>query len=164
MNDTFEKALHNFHPSSIELKKEDYQDRMILLLKAQGRTNKSIAEELGVTQCKVSYTVNQPWFMEKLLNYLHEKGDVAVEKWLKIVEKDAIQIAYQIMTESQNEKLRATAAFEFLKTTRGQKINVNHVERPKSLDELKKQEEQLRGELKDLEGRNRVGDMKFGDS
>jgi len=114
--------LHGFKESKVPLLKEDSQDRLILLLKAQGMTNRKVAQELGVSENKISYTTRQTWFMKSLIKLLHEKGEKEIEKIIEICAKDAIAVAHDLMMNSQDEKIRASACFQFINAHKGQKI------------------------------------------
>src|SRR3972149_7458190 len=116
--------LHNFSPAKIELKKEDYQDRMICLLKAQNFTPRRIADMLGVSKVKVLYTLRQPFAQKTILEILHAKGEPAVENLLKGACTEAIEVMEQLMREARSESVRASCAFEFIKAHKGTKLVV----------------------------------------
>jgi len=141
--------LHGFRPAKQVLLKEDGQDRLILLLKAQGLTNRRIAEQLGISELKVSYTTRQEWFMKQLVELLHEKGEQEIERCLKVFAADALNVAHDLMMNSQDERIRAQAAFEFIKAHRGTKVVVED-HRNLSLEELNAQIQELEKDISDV--------------
>lgn len=140
--------LYGFKPARQVLQKEDPQDRLILLLKAQGWTNRRIAQELGLSELKVNYTVRQPWFMRQLVNLLHEKGEAEIERLIQVFSRDAIEVAHEIMMNSEDERLRAQAAFEFIRAQRGVKITF---EQPKPLNQIEEEIKLLEEEISKIE-------------
>jgi transposase len=145
--------FYNQREPSTKLLHEDPQDRVILLLKAQGASNKEIARVVGVSEKKVSYTVRQPWALKFIAEIIHEKGEPEIERLLQVIAKDAVEVGYNIMLSTDNEKLKAQCAFEFLKAARGQKITVEQV--PSSLSEVDKEISRLQSEIAELEGLER---------
>ena len=142
--------LYNFKPSPIEIQKESPRARDILLLKAQGLSNRAIAERLGISETAVGYTVRQPWFMQNLITLIHEKGEPAVEKVLNSLQSDAIAVALEVMNTTKDDRVRANCAFEFIKAARGTKIVLEQQKLPPA--ELIREEQRLTREINILKG------------
>lgn len=155
--------LHGFKPSHVELQKEQPWHREVLLLKAQGFTNRRIAEEMGRDVNTISYVVRQTWFHEKLVQLLHEKGEDGIEARLQLLSKEAVEVAAELMRGADSERTRAQCAFELIKASRGQKLVVVEGD-GKSLDALTAEAQKLQDEIKELQGEpvNRLSSTQAG--
>lgn len=145
--------LHGERSIRYELRKEQPLHRIMLYMKAQGASNKKIAEALGVCPTTVGNTVAQPWFIRNLAQLLHASGKGNVDTLLKLMAEDAAQVAYEIMQTSKNENLRAKSAWELLKLSQGSKVTVLHEEK-KDGKVLAEQLSRLDEEINSLRGKN----------
>jgi hypothetical protein len=154
-------------PASHIIQKESPRARLMMVLKAMGKNNKQIWEELKGTdmECSiecVKQTVRQTWFAEGLVKILAARG-ADISKKLEAIENDAIAVAYEIMMDDeQASKTRAECAFAFLKAKNGTKVTVET--KPQDLKSLKEEEERLKIELEELQGNptNRMQDFVIG--
>lgn len=69
---------------------EKAEHRIIVYLKAQGLSNKEVAEKTGYTQPWVSQISRQPWFRLRLVQELKEAGVDAVQTVLKAAALDSV--------------------------------------------------------------------------
>jgi hypothetical protein len=65
------------------LKKEKPDHRIMVILKAQGKTSAEIAELLQVTPTTVNYVLRQPWARKLLLELIHASGEAGVDAFLQ---------------------------------------------------------------------------------
>jgi hypothetical protein len=69
---------------------EKAEHRIIVYLKAQGLSNKEVAERTGYTQSWVCQITRQPWFRLRLVQELKEAGVDAVQQVLKATVLDSV--------------------------------------------------------------------------
>ncbi len=75
---------------NLTLKKEQPQHRMIVMLKAQGRSNRSIAETMGMDEAWISQVLRQPWARQRLVQEITEMGRDAVREMLSVSAIDSL--------------------------------------------------------------------------
>jgi hypothetical protein len=78
------------NPPNFAVLSEKPEHRIIIYLKAQGLSNKEIAERTGYTQSWVCQICRQPWFRLRLVHELHEAGVDAVQTVLKATALDSV--------------------------------------------------------------------------
>ena len=134
--------------TTVELQKEDAQDRIILLLVAQGFNDRHIARELGVTPQKISYTRKQEWFIKKLVELLHEHGEPAIQKRLDFICQEMIEMGRSLAINATSEAVKATCVFGLIKAARGERVVVEG--KTEDISEIKAKREQVEKELAEL--------------
>lgn len=82
--------LHNQQLPSVLIKHEKVEHRIMLFLKAQGKSNREVAEFLGYSDAQVSQIVRQPWFLEGLRELLDVIGGDLVQAMLKGAATDSV--------------------------------------------------------------------------
>jgi hypothetical protein len=78
------------NPPNFAILTEKPEHRIIVYLKAQGMSNKEIAERTGYTQSWVCQIARQPWFRLRLVQELKEAGVDAVQTVLKSSALDSV--------------------------------------------------------------------------
>jgi hypothetical protein len=78
------------NPPNFAILTEKPEHRIIIYLKAQGLSNKEIAERCGYTQSWVCQICRQPWFRLRLVQELKEAGVDAVQTVLKAAALDSV--------------------------------------------------------------------------
>jgi len=84
----FEQARTN--PPNFSIIREKPEHRIVVYLKAQGLSNKEIAERTGYTNAWVGQVCRQPWFRLKLVQELKEAGIDQVNAVLKASALDSV--------------------------------------------------------------------------
>lgn len=85
-----EPDLHNGRDPHYNIKHERLEHRVIIYLKAEGLSNKEVAEVSGFTPVAVSNILRQPWAKRRVLEIIQSKGSDAVETVLKSSALDSI--------------------------------------------------------------------------
>jgi len=150
--------FHNPKRPQVEYQHEKPEHRIVLFLKAQGLSNREIAEKTGYTPCGVSLIVNQPWAQEKLLQVLNEAGVDRVQALLAGAAEDSVFTLIELRDDAEQPgTVRKAAASDlldrFLGKPRQQVDVVQHkpvttesvAEIDKELAGLREQEKQLLG-------------------
>lgn len=146
-----EDALLNDSGPRVLRKTETPQDILMVYLKAQGATNKAIAEQLGVTPATVSNSLKQPHSRKRLMKILHERG---VEQFDEIVSGALNDSAFTVIDIMNDEKAtrrdRLSAAAIIMdrakgKPTQNVEMRTGKIDaRPEAIDsELERLEQQL---------------------
>jgi predicted transcriptional regulator len=134
-------ALYNDKLSTLRLKREKPEHRIIVLLKAQGYSNKEIAERLEVTPVMVGYVLRQPWARERLVAEISASGRDAVNELLRGAVSDAVMTLIDV---NQNGKPgeRVSAANSLLDRYYGkptQRVETDNTHHFETVDELDRQ-------------------------
>jgi hypothetical protein len=157
--DELDFTLNGVKVAKIEIQKESPRARIMLVLKAQNFSNTRIMEELekiGMKTCisTINTTVRQAWFLKDLAKLLAIRGSDISAK-LGAFEDDAIATLVNVMlNEEEKGNVRAQCAVDLIKAKNGIKI-VNE-SKPRDLESLKKETEQLEKELAELTPKNRL--------
>lgn len=110
-----------FHSSSVSenpnlaILDEKPEHRFILHLKAEGFSNKEVAEKMGYTQAWVSQITRQPWFRLQLVQVMREAGVDQIQQVLKANALDSVFTLVEIRDDPQAPKaVRKSAADSLL--------------------------------------------------
>jgi hypothetical protein len=95
--------LHNARYPEVAVIHEKPEHRVIIFLKAQGFSNKEIAEQTGYSPVMVSQIVRQPWAQDRILAIIHEAGVDAVQTLLQGAAADAVS---RLISEMDNDLAR----------------------------------------------------------
>lgn len=98
-------SLHGTRMPHYALKREKFEHRMVIFLKAQGLSNKEIAEKTGYTPVSVSNIVRQPWAQQRILEEMNSAGRDQVQTMLQGAAVDAVQ---RLISEMDNPEARAS--------------------------------------------------------
>ena len=83
---------------------ETSQHRIIVYLKAQGLSNKEVAEKTGLTQPWISQLCRQPWFRLKLVQELKEAGIDQISSVLKSSALDSVHTLIDLRDDPTTPK------------------------------------------------------------
>lgn len=110
---------------------EKPEHRLIVYLKAQGHSNKEIADRTGYTQAWISQLTRQPWFRLRLVQELKEAGVDAIESVLKSTALDSVFTLVDLRDDNSAPKaVRAACANSLLDRFRGKPVQtVQHEEK-----------------------------------
>lgn len=110
---------------------EKPEHRLIVYLKAQGHSNKEIADRTGYTQPWVSQLTRQPWFRLRLVQELKEAGVDAIESVLKSTALDSVFTLIDLRDDvSAPKAVRSACANSLLDRFRGKPVQtVQHEEK-----------------------------------
>lgn len=140
--------LHGVPTPDKVITREQSWHRAALYMKAWGKSNQEISKALGHSASQVSLIVRQPWFQKELLSLLHANGADGLDEMIKCMAPDAANIAYEVMTTTDSDELRAKCAFDLLKLHKGTKVTVVNDNRP--LDAVEEDTRRLEAELAEL--------------
>lgn len=101
--DTNPNKLFNARKPYYPLQREKFEHRNVLFLKAEGCTNKEIAERTGMTSVAVSNILRQPWAQTRVLEIIHENGGDAVRHLLL---DNAVKAVERLVVEIDNPQAR----------------------------------------------------------
>lgn len=146
--------LHNAQKPQVIIEKENERHRVILYLKAQGASDKRIAQITGMSNAYIGVIKKQSWFREKLVRMLEEKGGNLVENLIKVNAVDAVNVLEDLMHTAQNENVRAKCAVAFLDKVVGDRLNLITESKSKKPDELDEQIAALDEQMRILQGGN----------
>jgi hypothetical protein len=143
------------NPANFAIIREKPEHRLIVYLKAQGFSNKEIAERTGYTQPWLSQLTRQPWFRLRLVQELKEAGVDAVQQVLKATVLDSVFTLIDIRDDPGAPKaVRAQTADRLLDRYFGkptQKVETDSKSLPSSPEiqaishELAEIDQQLKG-------------------
>ncbi len=110
---------------------EKPEHRLIVYLKAQGHSNKEIADRTGYTQPWISQLTRQPWFRLRLVQELKEAGQDAIDAVLKSSALDSVFTLIDLRDDNAAPKaVRAACANSILDRFRGKPVQtVQHEEK-----------------------------------
>lgn len=97
------RRLYNSRKPYIPLKREKYEHRDIAFFKAQGLTNKEIAEKTGYSTFMISNILRQPWTEQEVLRIIEEQGGGSVREFF---EQKATEAAVRLAIEMNNPEAK----------------------------------------------------------
>lgn len=153
------EPLFNDQQPLYTIKHERPEHRIIVFLKAQGLSNKEIAERTGFTTMMVGYTLKQPWARERLLREIEQTGRDGVHELLKGSVEDSVLTLIEVQNdEKAKHSDRLAAANSILDrffgkpTQRVESKNVNIRATAEEVSELEKQLAEVDRELQRVTG------------
>lgn len=100
-------------PPNLQIKQEKPEHVLIMFLKAEGKSHKEIAEQLGMSQSWVSQVTRQPWFTIRLMEFLNERGKDSFDCALKSAVLPAIEKLAELSQSSiGDEDVPASVQFQ----------------------------------------------------
>jgi hypothetical protein len=152
-NPTASPWLHNQQLPSVLIKHEKVEHRIMLFLKAQGKSNREVAEFLGYSDAQVSQVVRQPWFLEALRELLDVIGGDLIQMTLKGAAMDSVVTLIDIRDDIKAPAaVRKAAASDLLDRYLGkpkQSVEVNEKKDPTQ------RANEIDSKVEDLEARER---------
>jgi hypothetical protein len=97
-------ALYNDRAPHYLIKHQKPEHRNMILLKAQGCSNKEIAEVMGVTSVCVANVLRQPWARQQILHEINSLGRNEVTQIFKGAAADVAQMLVDTVN-SESEKV-----------------------------------------------------------
>ena len=88
------------------IKHERYEHRVVCFLKAEGYSNREIADKMELSPVAVSNIVRQPWAQQTILEIIQTKGGDAVQRLLEGAAADSV---LRLIEERDNEQARPEA-------------------------------------------------------
>ena len=136
------RPLFNGRGPAYVLKAERPEHRIIIMLKAAGRTNIEIAEATGTTPVHVAHIVKQPWAVEQILKEIETVGRSPVIEMLHDAAIPAAQFQINLLHDTEaNKETRRKASDSILDRVLG-KAN-----QPVSIDDKRKPEDMTLEEI-----------------
>jgi len=96
-------ALHNDRAPHYGIKHQKPEHRIVILLKAQGNSNKEIAEVTGMSAVAVANILRQPWARKQLVEEINSAGRNEVVQMFKGA---ALEVAEQVISIVKNPESR----------------------------------------------------------
>lgn len=109
-NASLDHAFHGDYEPKVLIQKENHKHRVILDLALTGMKQIDIARQLGLTEVMVSYTLNQPWARE----YMIEKSNnnTGLAKIRRMLEEQAPIALEQVISMSNDETIKKELQFK----------------------------------------------------
>lgn len=104
-------GLHNDRKPFYALKSEKPEHRIAILLKAQGNSNREIAQIMGITPVSVANILRQPWARKQLLEEINRAGRNEVIQVFKGAALDVAEAVVAIVNDPEakaNDKISAS--------------------------------------------------------
>lgn len=141
---------------SYTLKKEQPEHRIMVMLRAQGKSIKWIATKVSYTKEAVGQILRQEWAKKLLVEIIAEAGEDSVTKIFELEAMDSIDVLRDIRDNPNvAASTRAACAFHFLdrhlgKPTTFSEVAVSNTEQ--SLDAIEKRLERAKAEVEERLG------------
>ena len=152
-----DKRLYNDTTPYQGYLRESPLHRLLVLMKAQGLSNREISRRAGVTEQTVCFVLRQPWARLRLLDELKQAQGSVIESLLKPAAEDSLFTIIDIMQHGEKETNRLNAANAILDRYLGKPIakveqtistgpSLNDLHAiDEELKQLEQEEKQLRG-------------------
>ena len=171
LREVFEKAqtkengqpleqLFNAKEPNLAILHEKPEHRLLLYMKAQGASNKEIAEQSGYTQPWLSQLFRQPWAQQRLVEIMNDCGKDRVTTLLQSAAEDSVYTLIELRDDAEAPAaVRRSAADSLLDRYLGkpkQQVDVTQhsAATPDDVLALDKQIAELEAEEQRLTGRN----------
>lgn len=122
-------------PPNLAIQSEKAIHRSIVFFKAEGLTNREIADKTGYTEAWVSQITRQPWFQKALLDELQKSGRTSLGQFLEVQATDTVLKLVQLRDHATSESVQLSACINLLDRFLGkpvqrteQKVEVHTVE------------------------------------
>lgn len=98
--DRLSSSYHGQKAPYHTLKREQPQHREIALLKAQGLTNKEIADCTGYSPVTIAYVTKQPWAVDLIIQEQRSAGRNGVQRALQQIALPAVEKLIELMEDT----------------------------------------------------------------
>jgi hypothetical protein len=152
-------SLFNERTPNLAILHEKPEHRLLLWMKAQGSSNKEIAENSGYTMSWLSQLFRQPWAQTRLLEMMNLAGSDRVSTLIKSAAEDSVMTLIELRDDPEvSDATRRSAADSLLDRYLGkpaQQVTVTQTSQitNESLDELNSRIDALTQEENRLLGR-----------
>ncbi len=153
-----EMVLHTGAPGrAVEILNEKPEHRIILLLKAQGLSNREIAQRCGYGEAWVSQVLRQPWARERILLELQKANSDQIAALLRGELANSIFTLIEMRDTAPKASDRITAANSILNRflgtpTQRVETQVTHLKPGQTVEDLDRTITELEAEEKRLLG------------
>lgn len=145
-----EDKFYNSKDPNLVIKHEHAVHRLMVMLKAQGKTNRKIAELTGKTEPWVSQVLRQPWARQLLVKELREAGRDALQSILEGEAENSLLTLIQLRDDSDADgSVRRGAANDLLDRFLGKPTQ--RVESTQKVTVTAESVEELNAELAELD-------------
>ncbi len=108
--DASSDKLFNDRSPNLRILSEKPEHRIVCYLKAQGKSNKEIAELTGFTYPWVSQMLRQPWARQRILQLIKEAGGDEVTTLLQSTTTDSIYTLIDVRDDPKAKPAERTTA------------------------------------------------------
>lgn len=108
------KQFFNSKDPNLAILHEKPEHRMVILLKAMGKSNNEIAERTGFTFPWVSQILRQPWARQRLLEEITKAGKDEMQELLKGASADSVHKLIKLRDSADSEQVQFAAASNLL--------------------------------------------------
>jgi len=150
-----EDAMFNQKAPNLAILHEKPEHRIALFLKAQGCSNKEIAEKTGYTYPWVSQLMRQPWARQRLVKEISAAGRDVVKELIASAASDSVFKLIELRDTADNESVQRAASDSLLDRFLGkptQKIEQQNTEMPTSIAALDQELLKLKAMEKEVLG------------
>jgi len=137
--------------SSVAVQKEKPAHRIIAYMAASGATPQRIADETGYGVNMVRILLNQDWMKAHIALLIHENFNDDISGLLKAGAVDALMTIRNLSTESNNEKVRLSAAQDLLDRYRGKPTQFVHTSSSEVPQDPSEEIARLESDLKEIQ-------------
>lgn len=146
------KRLHGDKNPNFIIKGEKPEHRLLVFLRASGKTRRECAELLNWSYNWVCQVERQPWFRQKFIEVVEEQGKDVVQSFLQGEVLTSIETLVEIRDdESQKGQTRVSAANSILDRALGKPTQ--HVETENRNISVSQEDAALQREIQSLEER-----------
>lgn len=150
MGDRF-VPMHNVRPPQVTVQTENTTHRAILWMKIQGQSNRTIAQQLRISEGWVSQVTRQKWFLRQMALEMDTVGRDTTEAILQSAANDCMQQVIALSTAAKSEAVRLAASNSLLDRFLGKPVQrtqtEQHVHHHKASDQI----DELDAQIADLE-------------
>lgn len=146
--------LANDKDANLAIIHEKPEHRLIVYLKASGKSNKEIAEATGYSYNHVCQIVRQPWFREAFVRLAHEQGTDAVSTFLQGEVLESLQTLKEIRDDPEEKGSTRVAATNAIldralgKPTQFVKTENKNTNVPAEVDQLERELDSIKEQLR----------------
>lgn len=152
-------GLFNDRDPNLAILHEKPEHRLIVWLKAEGKSNREVAHLTGYTEAWISQVLRQPWARRYLVEQLNKAGRDELQTILAGAAADSLHTLIELRDSAEQESVRKAAADSLLdrfmgKPTQRVETQQSVTVTAQSIEEVDKELERLDAEEKRLVGRN----------
>lgn len=141
--------FYNSKDPNLAILHENPRHRLVVMLKAQGHSNRKIAGTVGLSESWVSQILRQPWARQLLVRELREAGRDAIQDLLAGAAEDSVLTLIALRDTATEESVRRGASNDLLDRFLGKPTQ--RVEQNAKVTVTSETVEQLDAELAELE-------------